>query len=228
MKNRYETIEAGDSCQFRAYVSEPSEPNGFAVIVLQEIFGVTKQVRGVVDRFAQDGFLGYAPDLFWRMEPGVELSHSKEDMQKAFSLLERYSDADGLADIASTAKHIRAGTRGVRKVAIAGLCLGGKLAYLGATLPVVDAAVSFYGVGMEKRLDAATHICRPLMMHFAEQDPYVGPAARADLAAALAGRAVETHLYPDADHGFYTRGAQADIDSARARTNAFLRYALGT
>lgn len=226
MRTTYETIPAADGRSFQAYVSRPARPNGHAVIVLQEIFGVTKHVRGIADRFAEDGYLAFAPDLFWRFEPGVELSHSKEDMQKAMGLLERYRDEDGLADIASTAAHIRALPGFSGKVAAGGLCLGGKLAYLAATLQEIDAAVAFYGVGIERRLDAASAVRSPLQMHFGEWDAYVSAAARGEIAQALQGKAVETYLYPEADHGFYTRGSQADIDLARQRANAFLQQAL--
>ena len=225
MTPRHETIPTGDG-SFNAYVSEPARPNGHAVIVLQEIFGVTKHVRGIADRFAEDGYLAYAPDLFWRMEPGVELSHSKEDMQKAFGFVERYQDDDGLADIKSTARHIRSQAGFTGRIAAAGLCLGGKLAYLAATLPEVDAGVAFYGVGIEKRLDAAGALRAPLLMHFGDQDPYVSEEARALIAQAVAGKDVQVHLYPGAGHGFYTRGAPADIDLARARTHSFLQQAL--
>ena len=226
MTPRHETIPTGDSSSFNAYVSEPARPNGHAVIVLQEIFGVTKHVRGIADRFAEDGYLAYAPDLFWRIEAGVELSHSKEDMQKAFGFVERYRDEDGLADITSTARHIRSRAGFNGRIAAAGLCLGGKLAYLAATLTEVDAGVGFYGVGIEKRLDAAGALRAPLLLHFGDQDPYVSKEARAQIAQAVAGKDVQVHLYPGAGHGFYTRGAQADIDLARARTNSFLQRAL--
>lgn len=227
MTTQYESIQANDGRSFQAYVSQPAVPNGHAVIVLQEIFGVTKHVRGIADRFAEDGYLAYAPDLFWRLEPGVELSHSKEDMQKAFGFVERYRDEDGLEDIGATAKHIRSRAGVSGKVAAAGMCLGGKLAYLAAGLKEVDAAVSYYGVGIEKRLEAATNLCRPLMMHFGGEDPYVSTPVREQILSALKDRNVETHVYPDANHGFYTRGTQADIDLARERTNTFLRHALG-
>lgn len=226
MATHYETIAARDGGAFEAYVSEPDRSNGHAVIVLQEIFGVTAPVRAVTDRFAQDGYLAYAPDLFWRMQPRVELSHSKEDLQKAFGFLGRYQDEDGLADIASTAEHVRGRADFRGRIAVSGLCLGGKLAYLAATLPGVDAAVGFYGVGIEKRLEAAGALRAPLMLHFGDQDTYVPEAARRQIAEAVKGKGVEMHLYPGADHGFYTRGAPADIALARERTNAFLLHTL--
>ena len=226
MTTRNDSIASTGGLRFDAYVSQPAQPNGHAVIVLQEIFGVTKHVRGIADRFAADGYLAYAPDLFWRVEPGLMLSHSKTDMERAFDIMGRYRDADGLADIASTAAHIRALPGFNGKAAVAGLCLGGKLAYLAAAQPNVDAAVAYYGVGIEKSLDEAFRLCCPLQMHFGEQDRYVPEAARVQIEQAVAGRNVEIFVYPGADHGFYTRGSEADVALARERTNAFLKNAL--
>ena len=207
---------------FDAYLSRPANPNGHAVIVLQEIFGVTTAIRGIADRFAEDGYLALAPDLYWRLERGVQLSHSREDMARAFGLLERYRDADGLADIDAAARHIRALPGFGGKVAVAGMCLGGKLCYLAAAHTRVDAAVAFYGVGIEKHLIDATQLHMPLMMHFGDRDKYVPDEARAQIVQAVAGKDVAVHVYPGADHGFYTRGAADDIALARTRTNAFL------
>ncbi|WP_158268529.1 dienelactone hydrolase family protein [Limnohabitans sp. Rim8] len=227
MKNSHkEVVENADGSSFRAYVSEPTNPNGHAVIVLQEIFGVTAHIKRVADQFAEDGFIAYAPDLFWRMHPGVELTHSEQDMQKAFSFLGQYKDEDGIKDIAQTVAHIRQRTGFTGKIAAVGLCLGGKLAYLASTLPGIDASVSFYGVGIENCLDAAGAIRCPLMLHFGDQDPYVNDQVRQQIMNALTSKAVQSHLYPGANHGFYTRGEPADIDLARQRTNAFLKSVL--
>ncbi len=220
-------IDAGHGQQFDAYVSVPAEPNGHAVIVLQEIFGVTPHVRAVADRFAADGYLTYAPDLFWRFAPGINLSHSKEDIAKAMGYLKAYKDSDGLIDIASTVRHIRARSGFAGQVAVAGLCLGGKLAYLAATGTDVDAAVSFYGVGIETRLDATSALQCPLMLHFGSQDPYVPDEALQAIAQALRSiPSAQLHVYPGANHGFYTRGSESDIALARERTCAFLKQAL--
>jgi carboxymethylenebutenolidase len=108
MTSRNDNIDAGHGQHFGSYVSVPAQPNGHAVIVLQEIFGVTPHIRAVADRFAADGYLAYAPDLFWRFAPNISLTHSKEDIAKAMGYLHDYPDSDGLRDIASTAQHIRA------------------------------------------------------------------------------------------------------------------------
>lgn len=225
MPSRTDSIDAGGG-RFSAFVSVPARPNGHALIVLHEIFGVTAHIRAIADRFAEDGYLAYAPDLFWRVSPGIELTHSKEDLGKAFGILKGYRDADGVDDIASVARHLRALPGFDGKVAVAGMCLGGLLAYLAATEEGeegVDAAVGYYGVGIEKRLDLAAAIKRPLQLHFGDRDQYVPAEARTRIESALSGNPlVEIHTYPDADHGFYTRGSPAHIALARERTNAFL------
>lgn len=226
MSQHNESIAASPGQQFSAYVSEPRQPNGHAVIVLQEIFGVTRHVRAIADRFAEDGYLAYAPDLFWRVQPGIELSHSKEDVERAFAILGKYRDEDGLADITAVASNIRARAGFSGKVAVAGLCLGGKLAFLAAAHTPVDAAIAYYGVGIEKVLADAGRLRCPLQMHFGDQDRYVPAPARAQIEQAVAGRDVEFHTYPGADHGFYTRGAEQDIALARERSNAFLQRSL--
>lgn len=228
MNSRIDAIEAENGQHFSAYLSLPERPNGHAVVVLQEIFGVTPHIRDIADRFAQDGYLALAPDLFWRLEPGLSLTHSKDDMARAFALVQQFDESLGVQDVARTVAHIEQlpGFRG--KVAVAGMCLGGKLAYLAAARGVAAAAVGYYGVGIEKNLDEAGAINCPLMLAFGDRDRYVPPAAREQINAALAGNPqVVTQVYEGADHGFYTRGDAATISLARQHTNEFLQRALG-
>ena len=151
MATRNDQISAADGRSFGAYVSIPDTPNGHAVIIAQEIFGVTPHIREVVDRYARDGYLAIAPDLFWRVEPGLALSHSREDMQRAFAVLEQFDEDLGVEDIGRTVAHARA-QPGISGVAVVGMCLGGKLAYLAAARLPVEASVAFYGVGIEKKM----------------------------------------------------------------------------
>ncbi|MBI2728956.1 MAG: dienelactone hydrolase family protein [Polaromonas sp.] len=228
MTSRTDSIRAGSAASgqhFDAYVSVPENPNGHAVIVLQEIFGVTPPVRKVSDRFAEAGYLAVAPDLFWRVEPGLSLSHSKEDMARAFSILGNFSDDSAMQDIQATLAHIKAlpGFRG--RVAVTGMCLGGKLTYLAAARMKLDAAIAFYGVGIEKHLDEAKGITSPTLMFFGGIDKYVTEGARRDIASAVRGKA-EVVVYPQADHGFYTRGEADTVADAHQKALAFLSASL--
>ena len=222
-QSNFERIDAGGGRHFDAYVSKPKVPNGRAVIVLQEIFGVTTAIREVADRYAAEGYLAFAPDLYWRITPGMELSHSKEDLARAFEALAQFDEDAGVRDIGKTADHIRAQLGASTRVVVLGLCLGGKLAYLCAARLDVDAAVSFYGVGIEKNLDEIAALACPLMLHFGARDNYITPEVRATIAQAVAPAArASLHVYDEAGHGFYTRGDSPAKELAHARTLAFL------
>src|SRR5262249_35634419 len=118
------------------------------------------------------------------------------------------------------------------KVGAIGFCLGGKLAYLAAAESGVDSAVCYYGVGIEQSLDKAARIRCPTVMHFAEKDQYVPPAAVEQVKRAFAGHDnVEIFVYPGVDHGFNRKGG-AHYDKpaagmAHSRSIALLRHAIG-
>jgi carboxymethylenebutenolidase len=222
MTSRTDQITAENGRPFSAYVSQPERPNGHAIIVVQEIFGVTPHIREVADRYARDGYLAIAPDLFWRVEPGLALSHSKEDMQRAFAVLEQFDENLGVSDLGATIAHARAQS-GITGVGLVGMCLGGKLAYLAAARLDVDASIAFYGVGIEKNIHEASDLKRPLLMFFGGKDRYAPPPVRAQIEAATAGnQQVAVRVYEGADHGFYTRGAPEVIASSHAEAKAFL------
>lgn len=217
-------IPSREGRSFGAYVARPAAPNGHAIVLLQEIFGVTATIRRVADRYARDGYLVCAPDLFWRLQPGVELGHSKEEIQRAMSLLREFDDDQGIADIEQAVAYIRAQPGFSGGVAAAGLCLGGKLAYLACARTTVNAAVSYYGVGIEAHLDEAPQLKCPIILHFGTNDSYVPATAQEAIAAALSTHPkASVHFYDQAGHGFYTRGDPEQIQSAHDATEAFLR-----
>jgi carboxymethylenebutenolidase len=209
---------------FEGYLAEPAQPTGRAVVVLQEIFGVTKKIRGYCELFAQAGYAALAPDLFWRQAPGVQLSHAEGDLKKAFQLLGGLDDGDALSDVQACVAELK--KRGATKVAVVGFCLGGKLAALSAAGALADAAVSFYGVGLEKHLDDLRAVRCPMQMHFGGKDSYVPEAALAAIRGAVPNPG-NLHLYPEAGHAFF-RPDLKDAESAAAwdRSRAFLNQHL--
>ena len=223
MQTRNDQIDNGDGGSFGAYVSVPNKPNGHAVVIVQEIFGVTPQIREVADRYARDGYLAVAPDLFWRVEPGLSLTHSKEDMQRAFSILSQFDEMLGVQDIGHAVAYAKEQPGISGGVAVVGMCLGGKLAYLAAARLAVDASIAFYGVGIEKNLVEASSISSPLLMFFGGKDKYVAAPVRQAIEKAVAGNGkVSIRVYDEADHGFYTRGDPEVIQSAHAEAIVFL------
>ncbi|MBT9446053.1 MAG: dienelactone hydrolase family protein [Hyphomonadaceae bacterium] len=230
MTSRWIDIPA-DAGSFKAYVSEPAGPARGAVVVIQEIFGVNEGVRGKADWLAGEGFLAIAPDLFWRLEPGIQLTDKTEaEWAKAFDYMNRFDGAKGVEDIVRTIDHARA-KEGQAKVGVVGYCLGGFLAYMTACHTSADASVGYYGVSIDTKLDDAKSMKKPLMLHIAGKDQFVKPDAQERIKAGLSGNPLVTlHTYAEQDHAF-TRvgGAHYDAPAAEladARTVAFFKQHL--
>ncbi|KAA5803840.1 dienelactone hydrolase family protein [Alkalicaulis satelles] len=214
---------AGPDGPFSAYAAG----SGPAIVVLQEIFGVNHVMREICDDLAGQGWLAVCPDLFWRIEPGIEITDKTEaEWKQAFDLFGKFDIGTGLKDIAATVDYAR--RAGTGKVGAVGYCLGGQLAYLTACRTDCDASVGYYGVNIQNRLDEADKIARPLMLHIAEQDEFVPPEAQAQIKAGLKDHPhVTLHSYAGRDHAFARVGGAhyhaEDADLANTRTRAFFQ-----
>jgi len=230
MGERISITTAGGA--FSAYLARPAAAMAPAVVVIQEIFGVNKVMRDITDGLAAQGFLAVCPDLFWRIEPGVDITDQSEaEWKKAFELYNAFDVDAGVEDIEATIAMVRGEPGCSGKVGAVGFCLGGLLAFLTATRTDVDAAVGYYGVGIESRLAEADKLAEPLMLHVAEEDQFVPKPAQAMIAAALKNHPqVELYTYPGRDHAFARVGGEHydAIDAAKAggRTLDFFRKAL--
>lgn len=226
-------VPTRDGQSFSAYVAQPDVARAPAVVVIQEIFGVNAELRHKCDSLAAQGFLAVAPDLFWRLEPGVELTDKTDaEWKKALGLMNQFDVDMGVNDLRATLHTFKGHAHCTGKVGVIGYCLGGKLAYLMATRSGADCTVGYYGVGIDLLLEEAVAIKKPLMLHIAGDDEYVPPAAQSAIHAGLDRNPLVTlHDYPGAKHAFSREGginfnAQA-ATIADSRTLAFLRENLG-
>jgi len=215
------TITTADG-GFHAYVARPAATPAPAIVVLQEIFGVNADLRKTCDELAAQGFLALSPDLFWRMEPGVDLSDGSEaEWKKGFSFYSAYDFNAGVADIAATIAAARRLSGATGKVGVMGFCLGGLMTFLTAARTGADAAVAYYGGGTEQYVGEAGKLATPLLMHLAEEDEYISKDAQRAIRAALDGRPqVEIHSYPGCSHAFARHGGQHYDAAAAAKANA--------
>ncbi len=203
------TVQASDgSGSFAGYLAVPASGKGPGVVIGQEIFGINANMRQVADFYAEEGYVALVPDLFWRLEPGIELGYTEADFARAIDLFQRMDVDKAVQDIATSFDALR----GLPEVEGSGLgyvgfCMGGKLAYLTATRTNAACSVGYYGMGIEQMLDEANNIEGRLVLHFAEQDSYCDANARAAISERLAGRAkVEIYTYPGVDHAFARQG----------------------
>jgi carboxymethylenebutenolidase len=216
---------------FTAYVAEPAAAPKAAIIVIQEIFGVNPGIRQKCDAWAKAGYLAVAPDLFWRIKPGIELDPDVEtELHEGFGYFGAYDANDGVADIEAVIKHLHG--QGIMKVGCVGYCLGGRLAYMTACRTDISASVSYYGVMIDQMLGESHAIANPLMLHIPTADGFVKPEAQAAIHAGLDGnRHVTLYDYEGLDHGFAAemgnRRDEAGAQLADSRTAAFFAEWLG-
>src|SRR5216683_6653631 len=145
------TIRAADGGSFSGYLATPKGGKGPGILVIQEIFGVNKVMRDIADGYAAQGFTALCPDLFWRQQPGIQLTDQSEaEWKRAFELYQGFNEAKGVGDLIVSLEHLRGLPQSNGKVGTVGYCLGGKLAYLMATRSNADANVGYYGVGIDK------------------------------------------------------------------------------
>lgn len=226
------TITVKDG-SFSAYVARPKAASAPAVLVIQEIFGVNQVMRDITDGLAGQGYLAICPDLFWRIEPGIDITDKSEaEWKRAFELFNAFDVDQGVRDIRATIDQVRKDPGCSGKVGAVGFCLGGLLAFLTACRTDADASVSYYGVGIENRVAEADKLARPLMMHVAEEDQFVPKAAQQVILQALKNHAqVEIHTYPGRDHAFARPGGEHydehDAMLAGGRSLQFFKKHLG-
>jgi len=217
-------LKAADGFSFPAYVAQPQGAPKGAVVVLQEIFGVNSHIRSVADGYAAAGYLAVAPSTFHRVQQGVELGYTEDDMKAGFGLkmaVEALPAPGVMQDIQAAVGHAAAASG--KKVGIVGYCWGGLLTWRAACgLSGISAAAPYYGGGMTAEADAGRKPLCPVMAHFGDQDHWI-PLDTVE-AFRAAQPAVTVHVY-GANHGFNCdqRGSyhQPSAELARERTLAF-------
>jgi carboxymethylenebutenolidase len=220
-----QTIEliAVDGAQIHAHLALPERPNGLGLIVIQEVFGVTAHIRAVADGYARDGFVVLAPQLFDRIEPGIELECDDAGMARGRELVGQLGFDAPLRDVRAAADWLLA--RRCAAVGAVGYCWGGVVAFLAATrlgLP----AVSYYGRLLPQFLHERPQ--SPLMFHFGERDALITNAMVDQVAARLP--TIPLFRYP-AGHAFNRlgdpHGDPACAALAKERTLDFFEQHLG-
>ncbi len=210
------------------YLAEPPTGTGVPLVVIQEWWGLVPHILDVCDRFAAEGFVALAPDLY-RGDTTTQPDEAGKLMM-ALNMEQAAKDLSGAVDEVS----LRAGGD---RVGITGFCMGGGLALVAATQrpDKIKACVPWYGLipwpdaqPDWDRLDAA------VLGHYAERDAYFTPEKAEELADDLRrlGKDVEIVIHPGADHAFFNDSHPEVYNAAEAlaawqQTVGFLLTNLG-
>jgi carboxymethylenebutenolidase len=215
-------LASGDTAML-AYVAEPATPAKSGVIVIQEIFGVNEPMRKLTELVASAGYLAVAPALFHRTDPKFHAEYSSEGFAKGLAAAGALTFENATADLEAAAAYLHERLGPDAKIATWGFCFGGSIALLSATLPPIDAAVSFYGGQIVHSsvptrppvLSLAAHITAPLFFAFGGLDQHITPQDHETIRATLDenGKAYEFHVYPQEDHGFFRQGPEGNPGS---------------
>ena len=218
--------------EYEGYFTGPETGVDAGVVVVQEIYGVNKEVRRVTDHFAQAGYASLAPDLMWRSKPWLDFAYEDRDGARNVILALDYGAL--VNDIVSAIECLRSKLVGAKRVGVVGLGWGGKPAIEAATRSQADASISFYpGTIDVKSLDIVNAFKGPLQFHFASKDDRTPFAFRTALRSALADRDnSEIYVYEGAEHGFANRDrgeyGKAYASLADQRQDEFLKRCISS
>jgi carboxymethylenebutenolidase len=229
MNIRTERVEipVGDGTTMSGHLVLPESDTPLpGIIILQEIFGVNDHIKDVAARYAREGYVTFAPDLFHRQVP--DHIGSYEDVPASIQLAMKYEGKDSEADVRAAAEYLSKHPAVNGRIACLGFCMGGRLAFVANGVGKLAAAVSFYGNPTPDKLVYAENFSGPIMLIWAGKDTYIPRAAHAQTTEKLRelGKAYVNVEFSEQNHGFFC-DARHDYDAGAARqawalTTAFL------
>jgi carboxymethylenebutenolidase len=199
-------LRAADGHTFSSYLARPEGRARGAVVVIQEIFGVTGHIERVAEQYAAEGYLAIAPALFDRQQRGVNLAYDDAGVATGVEYMQQTDFTQVMADVQAAIDAVsHAGA-----VGMVGYCWGGLVTWLAGSRTTVAAGVSYYGGGITRFLDPVPRC--PMQLHFGEHDSHIPPGDVAKIRAAFPQG--DFHVYA-AGHGFNCTD-RASYDAAAA------------
>jgi carboxymethylenebutenolidase len=200
---RTQQIQTSDG-EMGAHVALPAAGSGPGIVLIHEIFGVNDYIRDSAQRLAELGYVVLAPDLFWRTQPGLELTNDDEGMKAGMAAVQQLDFPAAAGDVITAMDALRALPEVADgKVGVLGFCLGGSLAYMVAADGDPDVAVVYYGSAVPGALDDADRITCPMIMHWGGADQFIAREQVDAVAAMAEGHDnIECHIHEGAGHAF--------------------------
>lgn len=199
------------------YLAIPEKGSGPGVIVIQEWWGLVDHIKNVCDRFANEGYVALAPDMYHgktttspdeagKLMMALQIDQAEKDLRGAIQYLLNHD----------ATKSDRVGT--------VGFCMGGALSlYAASKNEQVGACVVFYGIHPNVKPDLP-NLKAPVLGIYAEKDKSTPAEAVRDLEQQLMalGKSVEMHIYPETDHAFFN-DTRPGVYNRRAAEDAWRR-----
>ena len=232
LQTEYITLPVGDGSSMRAFVAHPQGSPAAGLLVFQEAFGVNAHIRDVTTRFAREGYLAIAPELFHRTGAGFEGNYT--DFAAVMPHFQGLSDAGLEADIRAAVDWVQRASGNLPTGAV-GYCMGGRTACLAGLVAPIACSISYYGGGIAPSqyfpslLERLKDLAGPILLFWGGKDQHIGPEQIQAVTSAL--RAAQKPFvnveFSEADHGFFC-DARASYNPAAAAeawplTLAFLK-----
>ncbi|HYH35738.1 MAG TPA: dienelactone hydrolase family protein [Nocardioides sp.] len=196
-------VETPDG-EMAGYLWRPEGGSGPGILLLQEIFGVSRYIRRRAADLAAAGYVVLVPELYWRLDRQEVDESAPDAVEQAMALAGEMDPATAVTDAVAAFARLEAvdGVDGVP--AVAGFCLGGGLAFSVAAATEPTALVSYYGSALPQLLDLAPQVTCPSLHHFGTADDYIDAAAVEAITRAVTadGRPAQVELYEGANHAF--------------------------
>ena len=198
----------------QGYLATP-ESTGPGVLVIQEWWGLVDHIKDVCDRFAAEGFVALAPDLYHGVATKEPDEANKLMMELNFA--QAAKDMSGAFDFLSANAAVQP-----KKIGVTGFCMGGAMTLALATLRPTAATVPFYGIPTQT--PDYSKLAGPVLGHFPEHDDWAGPpnCENEFVKIAAAGAKGEFHVYPGTHHAFFN-DSRPEVYDAGAATQAWER-----
>ena len=224
---RTEKVTCGSDGSMDLHIWAPDAPPRSAILLIQEIFGVSAYIRDVAEELAGAGYLVGAPDVFWRFTSNWQADHDQAGLTASFEKVQQLDFPKAVADCSAALAHLHSQPGITTAPAVLGFCLGGTLAWGVAAMAEPSCCVSYYGSGVPSMLGMITQVSCPTLFHFGNTDSYIPSEGIDAISEAISGHAgfvlnVETAGHAFDNHQsemFYDEGA---ANSAWSKTMAFL------
>jgi carboxymethylenebutenolidase len=203
-------LDVAANRSFEAHVVRPEQGRGLGILILTEMWGVTRSKLELAASYARRGFCVLVPNVFWRSQfPGV-LGDEGPERERAWERLRAFDFNAVGGDLGKAVAWLRDCPSCTGKVAAIGFCMGGRLAYLAATRAKADAAVSLYALGIAEHLDEMAAVSAPIQLHYGLADVHI-PLTEIEAVSAAAAPFdnIAIYRYPGVGHGFFNENRAA-------------------